>query len=185
MRRVRKSIYRVLFDLWLIFCAVRPDISKRFPGSLSSGSNGEFALWLKNEALAQFGFDEDAASSVDAAFNADLSNQVRQLIAVGTCNLEEGLYLHSPSTAGRGLLKTLFELVAEGKLSKEVAWWFLMQSSEPKAKGNIGGTGQAILNMPQRNLILQELCSSCLRKTDIFEKSRSDCGRSRERATLA
>ena len=122
----------------------KPDISERFPSSLSSGANGGFALWLKNEALAQFGFDEDAASSVDAAFNADLSNQVRQLIAVGGCNLEEGLYLHSPSTAWRGLLKTLFELVAEGKLSKEVAWWFLMQSSEPKVKGNIGGTGQAI-----------------------------------------
>jgi FkbM family methyltransferase len=107
----------------------RPDIARRFPNALSEGVEGRFATWLKSDALRRFGYPTEANQSIDAAFRADLATKARRIASV-----TEGHRVGDPfmfrTTKRRELVRRLFAAVARGELSKEGAWWFLLETAE-------------------------------------------------------
>jgi hypothetical protein len=107
----------------------RAELAKRFPGALSEGADGRFATWLKSDALKRFGYPEDATQSIDAAFRADLASEVRRIANAYPQEELGKASLFKAATRGE-LVRLLFAAVAGGEVSKEGAWWFLLETAE-------------------------------------------------------
>lgn len=107
----------------------RPDLRKRFPRALSDGVKGEFMRWLSAEGLVNFGFAAESAAHIIAAYAAELSVRARQVTLFEYSLRAAEPLLLLPSGRSK-MIKILFDAVALGLLSKEAAWWGLMELAE-------------------------------------------------------
>lgn len=135
-----KSAARFMIDL----LRRRPDLTERYPNALSEGAGGRFAAWLRSDGLTRFGFAAEAAQSIDAAFRADLSSEARAIVSAAGGRDSAGAVLPKPRGL-RELTRLLFEAVARGELSKEGAWWFLLETAEVARSSNARTTKQVDL----------------------------------------
>ena len=137
-----RSAARFMID----FLRRRPDVAKRFPNALSEGADGGFARWLKDEALTRFGYPPDAARSIDAAFRADLASEARRA-ASATGDREVGKPFLFLPVGRRVLARVLFEAVVRGEVSKEGAWWFLLETGEAASSSGAGSPDETDLEL--------------------------------------
>jgi GT2 family glycosyltransferase len=120
-----RSAARLIIDL----LRRRQDLRARFPHALSEGSDGAFARWLKAEAISRYGLSPAFASAVDAAFAADLGAKARQ-IALYDDDLREREPLFLLPRGRPALLASLSAALGARTLSRESAWWLLLEAAE-------------------------------------------------------
>jgi GT2 family glycosyltransferase/glycosyltransferase involved in cell wall biosynthesis len=107
----------------------RSDLRSCFPRALSDGPDGGFARWLKAEAVPRYGLTSEFVTAVDAAFAADFAARARQVALYDDAlRAREPLFLLPPGRPA--LLESLSAAVSEGALSRESAWWLLLEAAE-------------------------------------------------------
>jgi len=110
----------------------RSDLRKRFPRALSDGKTGEFAQWLKNDAIVRFGLPAGASDAIDDAFDIKLGVRTLEIILY-----DEGFREREPlfllADGRRTVCRYVFDLVAGSRLGLEDVWWFLLQAAEDEA----------------------------------------------------
>lgn len=114
----------------------RADLRERFPLALTGGAQGAFAAWLKGEALGQFGIAAEAARFIDAVFEQRLADRARQAMLFEYDLRDKEPFLFMPDRIGQ-LARSLFGAVAAGDVSKESAWWLLLEVAEDPARALI------------------------------------------------
>ena len=139
----------------------RPDLRERFPDALSAGRRGAFARWLERDGWRELGLPGGPDEGVEALFAADparsallivqshaahardaksrtdrpIRNLVRSLVP-GQRRWDRTIWgadgvLRCDAT----LARLLFAAVARGVLSREAAWWCLIELREDPSRG--------------------------------------------------
>jgi glycosyltransferase involved in cell wall biosynthesis/GT2 family glycosyltransferase len=107
----------------------RSDIRARFPHALSEGVEGKFVQWLKDEALESFGYSSGVAKHIISAYSEALSVRAKQVVIFDyeLRSVEPLLFL---PTGRNKLIRVLFDAVKLGNLTREAAWWCLLELAE-------------------------------------------------------
>jgi len=115
--------------LILTVLGMRRDLRRRFPLALSEGAKGEFADYMKRDALRTLGLGPDYAPWIDAAFAAGFGDRLRQVAFHDRALREREPLLMLPS-GRKALLPRLYEVVGIDDLPMAELRWLLASIDE-------------------------------------------------------
>ena len=115
----------------------RADVRDRFRERLTGGSGGPFALWLR-ESAERWKIPRLDRSVFDAIIDEGLSSAALIALQIYAGDTGQPCEALLPGRR-RTLVRILFDTVAIGKLSREAAWWLLIELEEAPQRGTVWG----------------------------------------------